>query len=138
MTKRFLFAAVLALALPFAALAAVQEFEHFTIDVPAGWTATQDGPTVGIVADDKSASMSVTVSEIEGEMPLRDVAAQMSQALGGTTPEVDSDGDHSFTFNDGASNALITGEDGKWYMMLVFTGQNEALSGIMSSIKIKE
>ncbi len=136
--KRFLIAAVLALALPFAALAAVQEFEHFTIDVPAGWSTTQDGPTVGVMADDKSASMSVTVSEIEGGMPLRDVAAEMSKALGGTAPEVDSDGDHSFTFNNGASNAMITGEDGKWFMMLVFTGQNPALGDIMGSIKIKE
>jgi len=136
--KRFLIAAILALALPFAALAAVQEFEHFTIDVPAGWSPTQDGPTVGVMADDKSASMSVTVSEIEGGMPLRDVAAELSQALGATAPAVDSDGAHSFTLNHGATHAMITGEDGKWYMMLVFTGQNPALQGIMGSIKIKE
>ena len=48
-----------------AAFAAVQDFKDFTVDVPDDWTATQNGTTVGIVANDNSAAVSVTVDKLK-------------------------------------------------------------------------
>ena len=64
-----------------AAFAAVQDFKNFTVDVPDDWTATQNGTTVGIVANDNSAAVSVTVDKRDG-MEAKDLAAAFAEKLG--------------------------------------------------------
>ena len=59
-----------------AAFAAVQDFNDFTVDVPDDWTATQNGTTVGIVANDNSAAVSITVDKRDG-MEAKDLAATL-------------------------------------------------------------
>lgn len=134
--KRFVIAAVMALALPFAALAAVQEFEEFTLDIPSGWTATQEGPTVIVVADDKSASGSITLAPTEGHS-LEELAAAFSQQFGGTEPQEDEEGDIFFTFNEENSVAMLTMADDSRYLLYVRTGDSEAMDAIMRSIQEK-
>ena len=40
--------------------AAQREFDYFSVNIPSGWKANQDGDTVLILRNDHSASMSVT------------------------------------------------------------------------------
>ena len=68
-----------------AAFAAVQDFKDFTVDVPDDWTATQNGTTVGIVANDNSAAVSVTVDKRDG-MEAKDLAAAFAEKLKGSEP----------------------------------------------------
>ena len=122
------------------AFGGVQDFGRFTIDVPAGWTATQDDSTVGIVKNDNTASLSITIDSTEGT-PLKDIAEEFSKAFSGTKPEADSDGDYSFEFNQNGVNShcIITSEEGE-YALLVMTGVENApddMQAILGSFKMK-
>ena len=120
-----------------AAFAAVQDFNDFTVDVPDDWTATQDGTTVGIVANDKSAAVSITVDKREG-MEAKDLAAAFSQKLKGSEPVLEDDV-YSFTFkNDsGVESKAILSTEGDKYLLLVITGQNPKLEALIDSIQGK-
>ncbi|MBQ7214852.1 MAG: hypothetical protein IJS39_02580 [Synergistaceae bacterium] len=73
------FAVVLSAA---AAFAGIQDFGKYTVNVPAGWTATPDGETVGIVKDDNTASMSITYDSLDGSS-LKEAADAFVEALNG-------------------------------------------------------
>lgn len=120
-----------------AAFAAVQDFKDFTVDVPDDWTATQDGTTVAVVANDKSAALSITMDKREG-MEAKDLAAAFAQKLKGSEPVLEDDV-YTFTFkNDSGveSKAILNTEDDK-YLMLVITGQNPKLEALIDSIQEK-
>ncbi len=120
-----------------AAFAAVQDFKDFTVDVPDDWTATQDGTTVAVVANDKSAALSITMDKREG-MEAKDLAAAFAQKLKGSEPVLEDDV-YTFTFkNDSGveSKAILNTEDDK-YLMLVITGQNPKLEALIDSIQGK-
>ncbi len=128
-----------------AAFGAVQEFGKtvkYTLDIPAGWTASQEDSTTLVVADDNSASLTISVESTEGKS-LDAVAKELSEALKGTTPEADADGDYSFTFDNGngvTSHVLVTGDEGM-FCAFVMTGiENKAdeIQAILGSLKVKE
>ncbi len=138
--KKLSLALVFALLISVSAFAGVQEFGSLVIDVPAGWTATQDGTTVGIVKNDSSASMSVTLETNEG-VSIHDLATAYAKELNGTEPTQIKGGtfDGDWTFNFGNSEALISGDD-KNYILIVVTGADNAaseLTAMMDSIAIK-
>ena len=120
-----------------AAFAAVQDFKDFTVDVPDDWTATQNGTTVGIVANDNSAAVSVTVDKRDG-MEAKDLAAAFAEKLKGSEPVLEDDVYH-FDFKNEAgveSRAILNTEDDK-YLLLVITGQNPKLEALIDSIQGK-
>ena len=120
-----------------AAFAAVQDFKDFTVDVPDDWTATQNGTTVGIVANDNSAAVSVTVDKRDG-MEAKDLAAAFAEKLKGSEP-VFEDNVYHFDFKNEAgveSRAILNTEDDK-YLLLVITGQNPKLEALIDSIQGK-
>ena len=120
-----------------AAFAAVQDFKDFTVDVPDDWTATQNGTTVGIVANDNSAAVSITMDKRDG-MEAKDLAAAFAEKLKGSEPVLEDDVYH-FDFKNEAgveSRAILSAEDDK-YMMLVITGQNPKLEALIDSIQGK-
>ena len=118
-----------------AAFAGVMSFPKFSVNVPDGWTASQDGPTVILVANDKSASISITNADAEG-MALKDLALAMSQALKGSEQKANSDGAYEFTFKQGpVESYAIMMMEGKEYAMLAITGQNPQVETILNSLK---
>lgn len=116
------------------AFAEVKTFPKFKVDVPAGWTDSQDGDTVILAAGDKSASVSITVASTQG-MSLKDLAAAMSQQLKGSPPQSLGDGYH-FTFKAGAveSDAILSG-DATTYVLFVATGEHPQIEHIMNSLE---
>ena len=139
--KRLLIAAVLALVFAAASFGAVQDFGRFTLDVPAGWTAEKDAETVGLVKDDNTASLSISVADLDG-MTLKDAAEAFVKELNGTNLAQDADGDYTFEMtnaNGVKSNVLLTGDD-KEYCLFVMTGAETAgdeIAAIMGSLQEK-
>ena len=84
------------LAFSVAAFAEVKDFKDFTVDVPDDWTAAQDGTTVSVTANDKSAAISITVDATDG-MSLKDLAAAFAEKLKGSDLKEEDDV-YSFTF----------------------------------------
>ena len=136
------FAVFALLAIVFSAGAAfgfVQKFDKFSVDVPEGWTANQDGPTVLLIKMDNTASMSITVADTEG-MNRKALAEAFVKELNGKNLERDSDGDYSFEMvneNGVTSHCLLTGDDEE-YCLFVMTGIENArddMSAILGSVK---
>ena len=120
------------------AFAAVQDFPKFKIDVPSDWTSSQAGPTVILIANDKTASISITVAPTEGA-PLAELAKAFVNELKGTDLAPESGG-FSFTFKSGeaASRALLMeNPDTKEYVLIAITGENPKVSQILGSLQDK-
>ena len=125
------------LAFSAAAFAAVQDFKDFTVDVPDDWTATQNGTTVGIVANDNSAAVSITVDKRDG-MEAKDLAAAFAEKLKGSEPVLEDDVYHfDFKNEAGVESRAILNTEGDNYLLLVITGQNPKLEALIDSIQGK-
>lgn len=125
------------LAFSVAAFAEVKDFKDFTVDVPDDWTAAQDGTTVAVTANDKSAAISITVDTTDGAS-MKDLAAAFVEKLKGSGLE-EEDGVFTFTFtneNGVDSKAILNGEEGK-FCLIVITGENPKMSDILDSVKEK-
>lgn len=132
--------AVLAVVLSAAsAFGFVQQFGKFSVDVPEGWGANQEGPTVILIKNDHSASMSISVAPTEG-MNRKALAEAFVKELNGRDLERDDDGDYTFTMtnaNGVDSHALLTGDDEE-YCLFVMTGIENArdeMMAILGSVK---
>ena len=120
------------------AFGAMQEFPKFKIDVPGDWTASQEGPTVILVANDKSASISITVGPMEGAT-LEQLAQAFSKELKGSAPKAGNDG-FEFTFGPAGqqSQAFIADNpDTKEYVLIAVTGENPKVGEILNSLQDK-
>ena len=133
--KRLALAAVLALALASVSFAGVQDFGVFTVDVPSGWTAEQDGTTVGFVKNDNTASMSVTVDENDGSS-IDDLAAMFVKELNGKNLTKDKEGNAVFDFTtaNGVTSKAVLNCDAKHFALIVLTGVENAQSEMYSII----
>lgn len=119
------------------AFAAVQDFPKFKIDVPADWTSSQNGPTVILIANDRSASISITVAPTEGAT-LDVLAKAFAKEFKGSDP-VASNGGYEFSFKGTAeSHALILeNPDTKEYVLVVITGENPKVPEILNTLQDK-
>jgi hypothetical protein len=133
-------AIILALAMASAAGADTQKFKNFSLDVPDGWTATEDkaNDTVTIDADDGSAAIAITYSDAEGAKA-EDVAAEMSKQLGGSAPKADENGYQTFTFeaDDGKKGNVMVAvdEDKDDGLIITLIGAHPEMSDIIGSMK---
>ena len=146
MKRSLALAAVLALTLTAAAFAGVQDFSRLTIDVAAGWTASEQQGTVVIKKNDNSAQLTISIAETGGatktQLAEAFVAEFKKTFADVTAPEADSDGDYSWdmkTENGAESHAMLSAEGGE-FMLLVMTNINAApddFSAMLDSIKQK-
>ncbi|MBQ7221687.1 MAG: hypothetical protein IJS28_11995 [Synergistaceae bacterium] len=134
-----LFAALAVIFTSASAFGFVQKFARFSVDVPEGWTANQDGDTVILIKTDNTASMSITVGDPQG-MNKKALAEAFVKELNGKNLERDDDGDYTFTMtnaNGVESLALLTGDDDD-YALFVMTGLENAkdeMMAILGSVK---
>ena len=121
------------------AWAEVQEFDWFSVDVPRGWTAEQQGATVVVAAGDEAVSVSIAVAPM-GAASLEELAWALSAQMDGTEPELDDDV-WAFTFTDLAgveSAAFLIEGDGEHYIVASVSGWDDAIEGILDSLEFYE
>lgn len=137
--KRLLVALTLVAVFATASLAAVQDFGKFTIDVPAGWTATQDGETVGIVKDDNAAAVSISVDSTDGAS-LKELADAFVKELNGRNLNfVDNTYQFEMTNANGVDSKAILSGDDKMFALFVITGAENARDDILKMLdSVKE
>ena len=144
MKRTIVLAAVLALALTTAAFA--QDFGAFTMDVAGGWTASTEGPTVTVLKDDNTASMSITVMPAEGNtaQTYADAFANEFKKSFATvgTPEAQGDGSFAWdmTTSSGVNSKAMLGVENDQCKLVVITnldGAPEDIVAMMESIKEK-
>ena len=144
--KRIVVALVLVLAFGAGAMAEVQDFGIFKADIPAGWSAQQDGNTVGIIKDDKTASMSVTVEENDGTS-LADLAEAFVKELNGRNLTTDEHGNAVFEFTAklGAESRAVLNADDKHFALIVITfgdgvpeETRSTVSGILDTLAFRD
>ena len=126
MKRLAVLAVVLAVFSAATAFAKVQDFGAYTVDVPAGWTATPDGNTVGIVKDDNSAAISITYDKLDGAT-VEKMADAYLEALGGKNPSVNGE-IYTFTTTNanGVDSECYVYGDNKNYALIVVTGRENA------------
>ena len=140
MKRLAVLAAVLAVFSAAVAFAGVQDFGKYTVDVPADWTATQDGETVGIVKNDNTASMSISYDSLDGAS-LKEVAEAFVEALNGKGLK-EENGAYTFSMtnaNGVESQCYLSGDDKNYALIVVTGGENapEEVVAIMDSLKEK-
>lgn len=120
------------------AYADIHEFKYFSLDIPEGWTAHEEGAVVRVNADDDSGSLVIMPGVPEGKS-IGDIAANFALEFNGTMPEKDDEGNYTFEFNNGRSQAIVTGDE-EFYMIIVGNGienNGEVLGAILESLEMK-
>lgn len=133
-----MFGVSLVLSMATAALANVQSFKHFSIDVPQGWEAAEDGEVVSILAPGHTAAVSIAVDSAEG-MTTENLAKAMSTQLKGSTPVAADAGGYAFTFKNqsGVESKSTLFVNNNQYVMITVTGSHPDVPKILQSIKDK-
>ena len=120
------------------AWADIEEFRHFSLNVPDGWTANESGDVVRVVADDMTGSLTITSGSPRGAS-IGELAGKFSREMNGTSPVSDDEGGYSFEFNNGISQATIAGDE-DFFMLIIGTGfvdNAETLGEILDSLEMK-
>ncbi len=136
--RRLLLAALLIVCMSSCACAEIMEFRYFSLDVPEGWTVSEEGSMITVTAWDKSGSLSITADDPGGKS-IAELAEEYAQRLNGTVPEQDEDGGYTFEFNNGVSQAVIDGDE-DLYVLIIGTGierNGEVLGEILESLEMK-
>ena len=134
--RRIIF--IMAMLITSCAYADVHEFKYFSLDVPDGWTSEETGAVVQVKADDDSGSLVIMTDIPEGKS-LADIATNFALEFNGTMPEKDDEGNYTFEFNNGRSQAIVTGDE-EFYMIIVGNGienNGEVLGAILESLEMK-
>ena len=122
------------------AYAEMQEFEALSLDVPASWTAEQQGATVVLKAVSSDASLSLASGKM-GEATLEEIAKKLYEQLGGVDLEEDEEGDFYFEYKDTAGVQcgvwVYAGDEGE-YLVMASSGDDqpggEMIEKILDSI----
>ena len=140
MKRSAVLAVVVALFAATMAFGAVQDFGKFTVDVAAGWTATQQGPTASFTKDDNTAAMSITADSAQGNSAKALADAFVGNFKGSfasvSAPEVDEDGDYSWDMVNAQgvnTHAMLHVEDGD-YILITMTGLEAAADDIQAML----
>lgn len=129
-----LLAAVTILAAAGGAWAAPRAFSKYTLDIPEGWTAHEDGNVVAIYGPYNVAAISIVMDTADG-MTALSIAEAMSGQLRGSRPRPTPDG-YVFTFKnqngvDSLSRISVAGDA---FVMVTVTGDHPQAAGILNSI----
>ena len=114
------------------ACAEMQTFGNISLNVADGWAGRQIGNTLALMKDDLSASMTVSQGET-GDRTIPDLAHDFALRFGGTAPKKNDTGGYEFTFGNGASHAVFSGDNGA-YVLIVMTNIKNAPDDFLSML----
>ena len=134
--KKFLLTVIIfSLTLP--AMASVKHFGPLSVDVPKGWTASQQGSATVIKSLRSNASVTVAVNPM-GEASLGEIAGRLCEQMNGHDLERDSEGDYTFLFTNHAGAgcfALLTDTGDGRYILLSASGVDSCSNNECSEIE---
>jgi len=141
MTKKLYLAVLVAFlaALTFGATAeaARQTFEHFSINVPAGWVVNDDraNSTVTFIAPDESAALTISAFE-HGGASLGDLAnALMQQLNGADLTRADAD-TYQFSFTaEGVDSLAFVSVQEAYCVFITVIGGHADIQGMLESVQ---
>ena len=124
--------------------AGMREFETLSLDVPAGWTAEQQGAAVVLKAVSSDASLSLASGKM-GEATLEEIAKKLYEQLGGVDLEEDEEGDFYFEYKDTAGVQcgvwVYAGVEGE-YLVMASSGDDqpggEMIDRILDSVRYRD
>ena len=124
--------------------AEMREFETLSLDVPAGWTAEQQGAAVVLKAVSSDASLSLASGKM-GEATLEEIAKKLYEQLGGVDLEEDEEGDFYFEYKDTAGVQcgvwVYAGVEGE-YLVMASSGDDqpggEMIDKILDSVRYRD
>ncbi len=134
----FILAGCLIVLAPLASYATVKSFTRFSVDVPQGWEASEDGNVVALLAPGHAAAVSIAVDSAQ-DMSAADLAKAMSTQLKGSAPVQGDDGGYGFTFKNPAgveSQSMLYVEKNE-YILVTITGDHPDIANILDSIEEK-
>jgi nitrogen regulatory protein PII-like uncharacterized protein len=137
--KKIILALSVSIVLLFAccASAGVTKFKNFSVDVPDGWTAEDDGEgTVSLVSSDSKAAVTISMADNEG-MSAKEIAEAFREELkGGALKPTANDGfAFKYTNENGIDGMCVVITDKKDFLAITGTGDDPAIDAIVSSIK---
>ena len=131
MTRKIFMGFMISLMLVCSSFADVQKFSNFSVNIPAGWKARQQGEALIIESNNGTSSLEISSDKL-GESPLSDIVEKMYTQREGVDLEQDDDGDYSFSFKNSSGSesiTLITEGDG-YYLAITMTGfEDESVQG---------
>lgn len=132
------FSCGLVLAMATASFANVQSFTHFSVDVPQGWQATEDGEVVSLLAPGNAAAVSIAVDSAEG-MNTENLAKTMATQLKGSSPVAVDAGGFAFAFKNqsGVESKSTVFVNNNKFVMITVTGSHADIPQILKTIKDK-
>lgn len=121
---------------PTASFATIQTFTRFSVDVPQGWEASEDGSVVALLAPGHVAALSIAVDSAENMSP-EVLASAMASQLKGSSPTPTDDGGYEFSFQNPSgveSHSLLYVEDNE-YILITMTGNHPDFVRILQSLE---
>lgn len=116
--------------------AEVKKFKDFSADVPAGWTAEDDGEgTVSFTSNDGGAAVSITVAAHEGESAKNIAEAFRAELKGKELKPIDNGFAFEYTNNNGVKGMCVVSTDEKKFLAITGTGDDPNIDAIIGSIK---
>jgi hypothetical protein len=122
------------------AIAEMQQFQDFSVDLPEGWNVERDGLTVAFRAVNDTAAMSVTVEptahlSMEG-VSVDELAAAYAEELHGSPPVMEEPGCYSFTFTspDGLPSEASIVVSGRRFYLITISGKHKDLAHMVESV----
>lgn len=121
---------------------AALDFSDFSIELPDAWQVERDGNSVAFLAQDKSATMLVTVESIarmfkEG-MSAKELAEAYAEEFKGSAPEMEDDDPNYYSFNftspDGQDSEVSIVVSGQRFYLISISGRHPDLAGMVESV----
>lgn len=128
---------ILVLVYAVSASAAIRDFTKFRLNVPDGWTATENNSVLFLMSPGNAASVSIASDSAAG-MNAKELAEVMTETLKGSQPVAEKGG-YSFLFDSGAgieTKAFLFVRD-EQFVMITITGTDPQLNGVLGSISQK-
>ena len=119
------------------ACAELQTFGNISLNVADGWAASQIGNTLVLMKGDLSSSLTVSQGET-GDREISDLAHEFALKLNGTMPKKNDTGGYEFSFGNGASHAIFSGDNGAFILIVMTNIKNapDDFTSMLHSMKL--
>ena len=120
----------------------VRKFDYFSVKVPEGWTAQQQGATVVIKSTSSNASLSIAIAS-RGAASFEEIVNRLCEQMRGKELTHDKDGNYTFQYRNTAGIDCVAvllsvkndgGKDAGLYVVVALSGYDDEEEKIIDEI----